>query len=98
VVLASGLFLLIYWGAEVSAGGYLYAYAVIQDLATETSAALLTSVFWGALTFGAYLQPPGLVVAGNLPTTRDRATGLDTGLALSLSCAAAGHTNGWLYI
>jgi len=53
--MATGLFLLVYVGAEVSAGGYMYAYAVIQDLATETSAAFLTSMFWGALTLGSLL-------------------------------------------
>jgi hypothetical protein len=52
IVMATGIFLLVYVGAEVSAGGYLYAYAVVRDLATETSAAFLTSVFWGALTLG----------------------------------------------
>ena len=39
-------------GAEVTAGGYLYSYAVLENLATETSAAFLTSVLWGALTIG----------------------------------------------
>ncbi len=48
----SFLFLMVYVGAEVSAGGYLYSYAVVEDLASETAAAYLTSLFWGALTLG----------------------------------------------
>ena len=46
------LFMFLYVGAEVSMGGWLYTYALTMGLASATSAAYLTSVFWGALTLG----------------------------------------------
>ncbi|ELR17151.1 transporter, major facilitator subfamily protein [Acanthamoeba castellanii str. Neff] len=58
IVIAAGLFLLVDVGAEVTAGGYLYSYAVLENLATETSAAFLTSVLWGALTIGRLISIP----------------------------------------
>ena len=65
------LFMFLYVGAEVGVGGWLYTYAVELGLATETSAALLTSVFWAALTIGrlasipiaARLRPRTILVA-----------------------------------
>jgi FHS family Na+ dependent glucose MFS transporter 1 len=46
------LFLLLYVGAEISFGGWVYTYAVTLNLADKTVAAYLTSLFWGALTLG----------------------------------------------
>ena len=52
VVLLIALLLLLYVGAEVAFGGWIYTYAEALGLATSTSAATLTSAFWGALTLG----------------------------------------------
>jgi len=41
-----------YSGASLAYGGWIYTYAVEMNLANETTAAYLTSVFWGALTLG----------------------------------------------
>jgi fucose permease len=50
IVFLVATFLLVYVGAEVCAGGYLYSYSVLSGLASKTDGAYLTSVFWGALT------------------------------------------------
>lgn len=52
------LFLFLYVGAEVGFGGWLYTYALEQGLANETTAAYLTSAFWGAFTLGRLLSIP----------------------------------------
>lgn len=52
------LFFFLYTGAEVSFGGWVFTYAVALGLATETTAAYLTSAFWGALTMGRLLAIP----------------------------------------
>ncbi len=52
------LFLLLYVGAEVSYGGWIFTYTVTLKLAAETTAAYLTSAFWGALTLGRLLSIP----------------------------------------
>ncbi|MGC9335092.1 MAG: MFS transporter [Anaerolineae bacterium] len=52
VVILVALFLLLYVGAEVAFGGWIYTYAAALGLATATSAATLTSAYWGALTVG----------------------------------------------
>jgi MFS transporter, FHS family, Na+ dependent glucose transporter 1 len=52
VVVLVALFLLLYVGAEVAFGGWIYTYAAALGLATATSAATLTSAYWGALTVG----------------------------------------------
>jgi FHS family Na+ dependent glucose MFS transporter 1 len=52
------VFLFIYVGAEVGYGGWIYTYALEQDLATETTGAYLTSAFWGAFTLGRLLSIP----------------------------------------
>ena len=44
--------------AEVSFGGWIYTYSVAQGLSGETTAAYLTSAFWGALTLGRLLAIP----------------------------------------
>jgi FHS family Na+ dependent glucose MFS transporter 1 len=64
------LFLGLYVGAEVSFGGWIYSYAVALDLASEATAAYLTSAFWGAFTLGrlisiplaAYLRPRTVLI------------------------------------
>jgi FHS family Na+ dependent glucose MFS transporter 1 len=59
--------LFLYVGAEVSFGGWIYTYATALGLGSETSAAYLTSAFWGALTVGRLLAIP---VAGRLRPRR----------------------------
>lgn len=51
-------FFFFYAGAEVSFGGWIFTYAVALDLLTATTAAYLTSAFWGALTIGRLLAIP----------------------------------------
>lgn len=41
-----------YSGASLAYGGWIYTYAVEMGLSNETTAAYLTSLFWGALTLG----------------------------------------------
>lgn len=59
-VLVAGMavFLFLYTGAEVSAGGWIFTYARQQNIADATHAAYLTSAFWGALTVGRLLSIP----------------------------------------
>jgi FHS family Na+ dependent glucose MFS transporter 1 len=52
------LFLLLYVGAEVSFGGWVFSYAEALRLTSEATAAYLTSAFWGALTIGRLLAIP----------------------------------------
>jgi FHS family Na+ dependent glucose MFS transporter 1 len=52
------LFMAVYVGAEVGVGGWLYTYAVAMGLADATSAAYLTSVYWGAFMVGRLLSIP----------------------------------------
>lgn len=52
------LFLFLYVGAEVSYGGWIFTYTTTLNLADETTAAYLTSAFWGALTLGRLLSIP----------------------------------------
>jgi FHS family Na+ dependent glucose MFS transporter 1 len=57
IVLIAALFFL-YVGAEVSFGGWIFTYATAFHLANLTTAAYLTSAFWGALTVGRLLGVP----------------------------------------
>jgi MFS transporter, FHS family, Na+ dependent glucose transporter 1 len=50
--------LLLYVGAEVAFGGWVYSYAVALDLGSAEGAAYLASAFWGALTAGRLLAIP----------------------------------------
>jgi FHS family Na+ dependent glucose MFS transporter 1 len=50
--------LVLYVGAEATFGGWIYTYAFALGLGTETSAAYLTSGFWGALTVGRLISIP----------------------------------------
>jgi len=52
------LFLFLYVGAEIGFGGWIYTYALEQKLANETTAAYLTSAFWGTFTIGRLLSIP----------------------------------------
>lgn len=52
------LFFFLYAGAEVSYGGWIFSYATVQGLAGDEAAAVLTSIFWGALTAGRLLSIP----------------------------------------
>jgi FHS family Na+ dependent glucose MFS transporter 1 len=41
-----------YSGAATAYGGWIFTYALEMQLATQTNAAYLTSIFWGGLTIG----------------------------------------------
>ena len=49
------LALLLYVGAEIGYGNWIYTYALTIGLATDITAAYLTSAFWGAFTIGRLL-------------------------------------------
>jgi FHS family Na+ dependent glucose MFS transporter 1 len=51
-------FFIMYVGAEVGFGGWIYTYALELKLANETSGAYLTSAFWGAFTLGRLFSIP----------------------------------------
>ena len=57
IVLIAGL-LFAAVGAEVGFGDWIFTYALRQGLADEAGAAVLTSAFWGAFTFGRLLGIP----------------------------------------
>ena len=57
-MLLIALLLLFYVGAEAAFGGWISTYAVALDLSGTTTAAYLTSAFWGALTFGRLVSIP----------------------------------------
>lgn len=52
------IFFFLYVGAESAFGGWVYTYTINMGLGTETSAAYITSLFWGALTIGRLLAIP----------------------------------------
>jgi FHS family Na+ dependent glucose MFS transporter 1 len=52
LVLLITLFIFLHVGTELSFGGWIYSYAISLDLADESSAAYMTSLYWGALTLG----------------------------------------------
>ncbi len=45
-------------GAEISFGGWIYTYALRLNLANATTAAYLTSLYWGSFTLGRLLGIP----------------------------------------
>ena len=51
-------FLIMYVGAEVGFGGWVYTYALEGNLATVASGAYLTSAYWGAFTVGRLASIP----------------------------------------
>ncbi len=52
LVLLIAFFLFFYVGAEASFAGWIFTYTLELKLSGATTAAYLTSLFWGALTFG----------------------------------------------
>ena len=48
----------LYVGAEVSFGGWIFTYATTLELANPTTAAYLTSIFWGVFTIGRLVGIP----------------------------------------
>lgn len=52
------LFLFFYAGAEISFGGWIFTYSVTLGLMSKTTAAYLTSAFWGSFTLGRLLAIP----------------------------------------
>jgi FHS family Na+ dependent glucose MFS transporter 1 len=63
IVLMMSIFFVLYVGAEVSYGGWIFTYATSLGLGSGVSAAYLTSAFWGALTLGRLLMIP---IAGRI--------------------------------
>lgn len=57
IILLMLLFLL-YVAIEGGFGGWIYTYVTRRNLANETAAAFINSVFWGALTFGRLISIP----------------------------------------
>jgi FHS family Na+ dependent glucose MFS transporter 1 len=58
LVLLVALFLFFYVGAEASFAGWIFTYALELKLSGATTAAYLTSLFWGSLTFGRIVTIP----------------------------------------
>jgi FHS family Na+ dependent glucose MFS transporter 1 len=58
VITLIALLLALYVGAEAAFGGWIHTYAVALDLSDPTTAAYLTSAFWGALTVGRLVAIP----------------------------------------
>jgi FHS family Na+ dependent glucose MFS transporter 1 len=58
IVVLISLLLMLYVGAEIAFGGWIYTYALALGLTDTTTAAYLTSAFWGALTLGRGLSIP----------------------------------------
>jgi FHS family Na+ dependent glucose MFS transporter 1 len=52
------LFFFLHVGAELSFGDWIYTYAVSLELANVTTAAYLTSAFWGSITLGRLIGIP----------------------------------------
>jgi FHS family Na+ dependent glucose MFS transporter 1 len=52
------LFFFLYVGVEISFGGWIFSYAMALNLTDATTAAYLTSAFYGAFTFGRLLSIP----------------------------------------
>ena len=57
IVFTAGI-LFFYVGAEIGFGGWIYTYALETNLANETTAAYLTSAFWGAFSIGRLISIP----------------------------------------
>ncbi len=58
LVLLMAVLLALYVGAEISFGGWIFSYTVAMGVAAETTAAYLTSLFWGTFTIGRLLAIP----------------------------------------
>jgi len=71
VVLMMLLFF-IYVGVEAGFGNWIYTYATNNNIANETTASYMNSMFWGALTLGRLISvlmakkfPPSKILIGN---------------------------------
>jgi len=58
LIIFTATILFFYVGAELGFGGWIYTYALKLNLADETTAAYLTSAFWGAFTIGRLISIP----------------------------------------
>ncbi len=58
LVLLAGACFFAYVGMEIGFGGWLFTYAQAKGLADVSTAAILTSVYWGAITVGRLLGIP----------------------------------------
>ena len=58
LIIFTAAILFFYVGAELGFGGWIYTYALEMNLANETTAAYLTSAFWGAFTLGRLISIP----------------------------------------
>lgn len=58
LIVLIALFFFLHVGAELSFGDWIYTYAVSLDLASVTTAAYLTSAFWGSITLGRLIGIP----------------------------------------
>ena len=58
LIIFTAALLFFYVGAELGFGGWIYTYALELDLADETTAAYLTSAFWGTFTIGRLISIP----------------------------------------
>jgi FHS family Na+ dependent glucose MFS transporter 1 len=58
LIIFTAAILFFYVGAELGFGGWVYTYALEMNLADETTAAYLTSAFWGAFTIGRLISIP----------------------------------------
>jgi FHS family Na+ dependent glucose MFS transporter 1 len=58
ILIFSATLLFFYVGAEVGFGGWIYTYALELNLANETTAAYLSSAFWGAFSVGRLISIP----------------------------------------
>jgi fucose permease len=93
------LLLGLYVGAEAGFGHWIYTYAVALDLNDATTAAYLTSAFWGALMVGRLLAIPLAALVGvpaylngfaAVPVVSGlMASGMTAGAALSFMLAGA---------
>ncbi len=81
LVLIISVFLFLYVGVEVGFSGWIFTYALTLGLATETSAALLTSAFWGTFTLARIFSIP-------LATRVRPKTAILIGLTGGLTCIA----------
>lgn len=58
LIVFTSTILFFYVGAELGFGGWIYTYALESDLADATTAAYLTSAFWGAFSIGRLVSIP----------------------------------------
>eukprot|EP00761_Pharyngomonas_kirbyi_P007017 gb/GECH01007026.1/.p1 GENE.gb/GECH01007026.1/~~gb/GECH01007026.1/.p1 ORF type:complete len:237 (+),score=46.65 gb/GECH01007026.1/:1-711(+) len=58
LVALTALYLFLSVGDEVALGGWFSAYAIALNILSEQKAALLSSMFWGALTLGRLIAIP----------------------------------------